>query len=92
MKRYISRGDKATRAGFGEALLEVGMQDERVVALCADLTESLQMKKFEKTFPHRFFNAGIAEANMISIGCRAGAQWQNPFCRHVCQFCRRPQL
>ncbi len=79
MKRYTSRGDKATRAGFGEALLEVGMQDERVVALCADLTESLQMKKFEKTFPHRFFNAGVAEANMISIGAGLALSGKIPF-------------
>lgn len=79
MKRYESRGDKATRAGFGEALLEVGLQDERIVALCADLTESLQMKKFEKAFPHRFFNAGIAEANMISIGAGLALSGKIPF-------------
>lgn len=79
LTRYLSRGDKATRAGFGEALLEVGSKDERIVALCADLTESLYMKKFEKAFPHRFFNVGIAEANMISIGAGLALSGKIPF-------------
>ena len=65
--RYVSRGNKATRTGFGEALLEMGKEDSSVVALCADLTGSLNMNLFREAFPERFIQAGIAEANMISM-------------------------
>jgi len=65
--RYVSRGNKATRTGFGEALLEMGKEDSSVVALCADLTGSLNMNLFRDAFPDRFIQAGIAEANMISM-------------------------
>lgn len=58
---------KETRAGFGEALLELGRNNKRIVALCADLTGSLCMKKFSEEFPERFFQVGIAEANMIGM-------------------------
>ncbi len=58
---------KATRAGFGEALLELGQRNSRVVALCADLTGSLKMDAFAKAFPDRFFQTGIAEANMMGM-------------------------
>ncbi len=84
--KYESRGDKATRAGFGEALLEVAAQDERIVGLCADLTESLSMKKFEKAYPHRFFNAGIAEANMTGIGAGLAAAGKIPFIATFANF------
>ena len=56
-----------TRSGFGEGLLEAGRRDERVVGLCADLTGSLKMDAFQKEFPKRFFQAGIAEANMMGV-------------------------
>lgn len=65
--QYISRGSVATRKGFGEALREIGQKDADVVALCADLTGSLHMHHFQKDFPGRYFQVGIAEANMISI-------------------------
>ena len=65
--RYVSRGNKATRTGFGEALLEIGKEDSSVVALCADLTGSLNMNPFRDAFPDRFIQTGIAEANMISM-------------------------
>lgn len=66
-EQYVSRGNKATRAGFGDALLEVGRENPAVVALCADLTGSLNMQHFRKEFPERFIQTGIAEANMISM-------------------------
>lgn len=59
-------GKNDTRSGFGKGLLELGQQRPEVVALCADLTGSLKMDAFQKAFPDRFFQAGIAEANMIS--------------------------
>jgi transketolase len=58
---------KDTRSGFGDGLLELGKDNEKVVALCADLTGSLKMDAFAKTFPERFFQIGIAEANMMGI-------------------------
>jgi transketolase len=65
--KYVSRGNKATRTGFGEALLEVGRENSSVVALCADLTGSLNMNLFRDAFPDRFIQTGIAEANMTSM-------------------------
>jgi transketolase len=60
-------GKKDTRSGFGEGLLEIGKQNKDVVALCADLTGSLKMNAFQDEFPDRFFQVGIAEANMMGI-------------------------
>lgn len=60
-------GKKDTRSGFGEGLLEIGKRNKDVVALCADLTGSLKMNAFQDEFPERFFQAGIAEANMIGM-------------------------
>jgi transketolase len=67
MKKYTFTEKKDTRSGFGAGLLEVGKQNHNVVALCADLTGSLKMNDFEKAFPERFFQVGIAEANMMGI-------------------------
>lgn len=61
----IDRRD--TRSGFGEALYELGKTNPKVVALCADLIGSLKMNAFADTFPERFFQTGIAEANMIGM-------------------------
>lgn len=60
-------GKKDTRSGFGDGLLELAKTNEKVVALCADLTGSLKMNGFEKAAPERFFQIGIAEANMIGM-------------------------
>ena len=60
-------GEKDTRSGFGEGLLEIGKSNTDVVALCADLTGSLKMDGFKKEFPNRFFQVGIAEANMMGM-------------------------
>ncbi|WP_430402576.1 transketolase family protein [Fluviicola sp.] len=67
MKQFEILGKKDTRSGFGEGLLEIGRKNPDVVALCADLTGSLKMDAFLKEFPERFFQAGIAEANMIGM-------------------------
>ncbi len=58
---------KDTRSGFGDGLLELGRQNPKAVALCADLTGSLKMDAFAREFPTRFFQTGIAEANMMGI-------------------------
>lgn len=63
-----ARGEKRdTRSGFGDALAELGAQHGEVVALCADLKDSLKMGSFAKQHPERYFAAGIAEANMIGV-------------------------
>jgi transketolase len=67
MKKYTYTEKKDTRSGFGAGLLEAGMKNKDVVALCADLVGSLKMDAFIKEFPERFFQTGIAEANMIGI-------------------------
>ncbi len=67
MKKYTYSEKKDTRSGFGAGLHELGKTNPKVVALCADLTGSLKMDAFAKDFPDRFFQVGIAEANMIGI-------------------------
>lgn len=67
MKQFEILGKKDTRSGFGEGLLELGQSNPEVVGLCADLTGSLKMDAFQKAFPERFFQVGIAEANMIGM-------------------------
>ncbi len=67
MKTSEVKEKKDTRSGFGAGLLELGRENPEVVALCADLTGSLKMDAFEKEFPERFFQIGIAEANMMGI-------------------------
>jgi transketolase len=70
---------KDTRSGFGAGLLELGRTNPEVVALCADLTGSLKMDAFEKEFPERFFQVGIAEANMIGMAAGLATGGKIPF-------------
>tara|TARA_B100000902_G_C27281501_1_gene902045 strand:+ start:869 stop:1813 length:945 start_codon:yes stop_codon:yes gene_type:complete len=70
---------KDTRSGFGAGLLELGKKNKNVVALCADLTGSLKMDAFEKAFPTRFFQVGIAEANMMGIAAGMTIGGKIPF-------------
>lgn len=71
--------EKDTRSGFGEGLLELGDTNPNVVALCADLTGSLKMDAFEKKYPKRFFQTGIAEANMIGLAAGMTIGGKIPF-------------
>jgi len=61
------QNEKETRAGFGEGIFEIGQENPNVVVLTADLAGSLKLGPFIKAFPERFFQAGIAEANMIGV-------------------------
>lgn len=70
---------KDTRSGFGEGLLEAGRKNSKVVALCADLIGSLKMGDFKNEFPERFFQTGIAEANMIDIAAGMALSGYIPF-------------
>lgn len=67
MKKYTFTEKKDTRSGFGAGLVEAGRKNENVVALCADLIGSLKMDAFIKEFPERFYQVGIAEANMMGL-------------------------
>ena len=67
MKKYTYTESKDTRSGFGAGLAEAGKLNKNVVALCADLIGSLKMDAFIKEFPERFYQIGIAEANMMGI-------------------------
>jgi transketolase len=79
MKQYVNTGSKDTRSGFGAGLDELGKQNPDVVALCADLTGSLKMENFAKDFPERFFQVGIAEANMMGIAAGLTIGGKIPF-------------
>lgn len=68
-----------TRSGFGAGLLEAGKNNSEVVALCADLTGSLKMDAFQKAFPERFFQMGIAEANMMGVAAGMTIGGKIPF-------------
>lgn len=70
---------KPIRKGFGEGLLLAGEQDENVVGLCADLTESTQMHLFRNKFPKRFIQMGIAEQNLASVASGLAAMGKIPF-------------
>jgi len=79
MTDYTSTEQKDTRSGFGAALLQLGRTNPDVVALCADLIGSLKMDAFVKEFPERFFQAGIAEANMIGVAAGLAIGGKIPF-------------
>ena len=79
MKTYTYTEKKDTRSGFGAGLTELGRKNKDVVALCADLTGSLKMNQFEKENPERFFQIGIAEANMMGIAAGLTIGGKIPF-------------
>src|SRR5215210_3683358 len=79
MKKFAYTEKKDTRSGFGAGLLELGRKNPKVVALCADLTGSLKMDAFEKEFPDRFFQIGIAEANMMGLAAGMTIGGKIPF-------------
>lgn len=79
MKKYTDTGKKDTRSGFGAGLAALGKTNENVVALCADLTGSLKMDEFKANHPERFFQVGIAEANMIGMAAGMTIGGKVPF-------------
>jgi transketolase len=79
MKKYTYTEKKDTRSGFGAGLSELGKNNPHVVALCADLTGSLKMDAFQKAHPERFFQVGIAEANMMGIAAGLTIGGKIPF-------------
>lgn len=79
MTKFTFTEKKDTRSGFGVGLHELGKQNASVVALCADLTGSLKMDAFKKDFPERFFQVGIAEANMMGLAAGMTIGGKIPF-------------
>jgi transketolase len=79
MKKFPYTEKKDTRSGFGAGLSELGKSNPNVVVLCADLTGSLKMDAFAKDHPERFFQTGIAEANMIGIAAGLTIGGKIPF-------------
>jgi len=79
MTKYTFTEKKDTRSGFGVGLHELGKSNPNVVALCADLTGSLKMDAFKKEFPERFFQTGIAEANMMGLAAGMTIGGKIPF-------------
>ena len=79
MNKYTFTEKKDTRSGFGAGLHELGKKNNNVVALCADLTGSLKMDAFKKDFPDRFFQVGIAEANMMGLAAGMTIGGKIPF-------------
>ncbi|MDD3861100.1 MAG: transketolase C-terminal domain-containing protein, partial [Bacteroidales bacterium] len=86
MNKYSYTEKKDTRSGFGAGLFEAGKSNENVVALCADLTGSLKMNEFQNEFPDRFFQAGIAEANMIGTAAGLTIGGKIPFAGTFANF------
>jgi len=79
MNQYPVTGKKDTRSGFGVGMMELGASNPDVVALCADLTGSLKLTDFAKAYPERFFQTGIAEANMIGMAAGMTIGGKIPF-------------
>lgn len=77
---------KAIRAAYGEALVELGAQNEKVVVLDADLAHATMTLGFAQKYPDRFFNAGIAEANMVSMAAGMSTMGYIPFCSTFAVF------
>ncbi|MDX2063167.1 MAG: transketolase C-terminal domain-containing protein [Bacteroidia bacterium] len=83
---YTDTGKQDTRSGFGAALLELGQHDPRVVGLCADLTGSLMMTAFQQAYPDRFYQCGVAEANMIGVAAGLTVGGKIPFAASFANF------
>lgn len=79
MTKFTYTEKQDTRSGFGDGLLELGRTNPDVVGLCADLIGSLKMGAFQKEFPERFFQVGIAEANMIGLAAGMTIGGKIPF-------------
>ena len=86
MKKYTDQGKVDTRSGFGAGLTELGRTNPNVVALCADLVGSLKMQDFINENPNRFFQIGIAEANMMGIAAGLTIGGKIPFTGTFCKL------
>ncbi|MGH7192508.1 MAG: transketolase family protein, partial [Candidatus Saccharimonadales bacterium] len=74
------------RKGFGQGLLQAGQQNDNVVGVCADLTESTNMHFFAEAFPERFVEVGVAEQNLVTVGSGLAAMGKIPFVSSYASF------
>lgn len=86
MTKYIDQGKKDTRSGYGDGMTELGRTNPKVVALCADLIGSLKIQTFIDENPERFFQVGIAEANMMGIAAGMTIGGKIPFASTFANF------
>ena len=86
MKKYTDKRKKDTRSGFGAGLYEAGKADANVVALTADLKGSLKMEAFADAFPERYYECGIAEANMVGAAAGLAIGGKIPFVGSFAEF------
>ena len=86
LDNFEIKDKKATRDGFGKAMLDLGHKNDKVIAMCADLTGSLKLNAFEKEFPNRFIQAGISEANMIGMAAGLATTGKIPFATTFANF------
>ncbi|SDF07664.1 transketolase [Pricia antarctica] len=84
--KYTDQGKKDTRSGYGAAMTELGRSHPNVVALCADLVGSLKIEDFIEENPKRFFQTGIAEANMMGIAAGLTIGGKIPFASTFANF------
>lgn len=77
---------KATRQGFGDAMVELAAQNKNILALTADLTSSLHLDKFQEKFPQRFLNVGVAEQNLVTVSSGLAAMGKIPFATSFAVF------
>ena len=83
---FINRSFTPLPRSYGDALVEAALEDERIVALCADLVPPTETDRFRDELPDRFLNTGIAEANMIGMAGGMARSGEIPFCHSFCAF------
>ncbi len=86
MKRPVKTGEKATRQGFSDALIELGHENPNVVVLGGDVSPSVKVDSFARTFPDRFFSVGIAEADMMCVAAGLALVGKIPFASAYGEF------
>ena len=86
LNKLISTTSKATRNGFGDGMTQLGRRNKKVVALCADLIGSLKIQTFIDENPERFFQVGIAEANMMGIAAGLATAGKIPYTTTFANF------
>ena len=86
MKRIESKGEKATRQGFSDAIMELGAENPDVVVLGADVSGSVKVDAFAKAYPDRFFSVGVAEADMMGIAAGLALVGKIPFASAYGEF------
>jgi transketolase len=86
-KIKTNRKKASTRQGFGDAIAMISKKNKKIVALCADLSESLKLQEFKKNFPSRYIEVGVAEQNLVTVASGLAAVGKVPFAGSFAAFC-----